>query len=121
MINQANSWRNLLRSVTGLAQVLVVAHLLAVGLVYLFMPRQQGLSYHFSEEPLYYQILFNLDSPSLLITGLIFYPFYSQGIHATWVIGLYLVVLLVITSTQWALTGYVLSKIWKSWRQYRMH
>ena len=116
---------NLLDTVSKIAanrltQVFVAAHLLALALIYSFMPRQQGFSYHFTEEPSYYQLLFILDLPSILITGIIFYPIYSQGINAEWIIGLYIVVLLIITSTQWALIGYTIWKILKSWTDYRM-
>ena len=57
---------------TTFSWVLVALHGLAVLLVYLYKPAQQGFGYHFYEEPSYYQALLLLDSPSILVAGVIF-------------------------------------------------
>lgn len=91
------------------SQVLVVLHLVIVGLLYAFMPRQEGFGYHFSIEPLYYQFIFYLNLPAILLVGLIFWPFFSMG-YDTWVVlQVYAISLIVASSIQWAMVGYMVS------------
>lgn len=96
-----------------LSWLFVTVHWFAVGIMYFFKPAQQGFSYHFSEEPWYYHVLFTLDFPAILATGLIFYPLYSQGNETPFLVGVYYLVLLLLTSLQWALIGFLVHKIYK--------
>lgn len=97
----------------SLAQTFILLHLIILVSIYFFKPAQKGFAYHYFEEPFYYQLLMTIDSPSVLLAGLIFYPLYSQYTDSWWVIGFYYFVLLFLTSIQWALIGYIIWKIWK--------
>ncbi|HRH42470.1 MAG TPA: hypothetical protein PKY82_12660 [Pyrinomonadaceae bacterium] len=107
-----NFCKKLLRS--RLAQIFVVTHFIAIAAIFLFKPYQEGggLAYKFFDEPLYYRILFYLDLPTFLLSGLIFSPlgnikFYGLAFY------IFSATFLIISSIQWLLAGYCLEKVVK--------
>jgi hypothetical protein len=97
-----------------MAQVMVLAHFTYVLGVYALLARQSGLSYHASEEPFLFKLLTLLDYPAIFIVGTAFAPAYSKGLleHPLWLNGYYLA-MVVATTIQWLLVGYVASKLWR--------
>lgn len=101
--------KNVLTSRFGWALALLHA-ILAIVIVAVKEP-QQGFSYHFSDEPIYYKALFWADYPAMTITGLLFTPFLSgsEGVKDFWNVAYYSV-LLGLATCQWLLVGYGISK-----------
>jgi hypothetical protein len=95
-----------------LSWFLVITHLGILAAVFVFKQPLYGFSYHFYEEPFYYKLLIFVDLPSLVITGLIVYPFYQQDDSSKLVIAAYYILLVVVTSIQWGLIGFVIRKSW---------
>ena len=97
------------------SQLLVIAHFVYVTAVYLFLPRQFGFAYHASEEPAYYQILMLVDYPSILLVGVLYSQAFSRGLlqEPFWLSAYYLSLILA-TTLQWLLIGYVVVRAWRS-------
>ena len=88
-----------------------IFHAIVVFVVFLIKNPQQGFGYHFAQETLYYRLLFWVDFPSIVLTGILFYPFVGSGEDSTSVVvAVYYAVLLGLTSFQWLLIGHIFSK-----------
>jgi hypothetical protein len=99
-----------------ISKVLVIFHFIL--LLYVYWERQDRLElpFHYHYESSLFKTLYEIDFPSLWLTGIITYPLYYDGspFENDWGIGVVKVtVLIVCTSLQWALVGYVLWKAWK--------
>ncbi len=96
------------------SQILVIFHLLVLSYVYWERRERLGRPFHYMYESPLFKFIYWVDSPAITITGYITYPlnFVGDASNDFWWLGTVRVgVLIIVTSMQWALVGYVLWKI----------
>jgi hypothetical protein len=89
---------------------MAVLHIVFLVYVYSWSSDKEITSHNLYFQPFLVQLFFAINLPSIILTGLIFYPFSNSSSSLT--IGFYYAILIIISCIQWLLIGYLLSKAW---------
>lgn len=102
--------------------VLIVANFCMVVWNHFFKPRVPGFVYDYYEEPTYFRIYSSLTKIPDVIAGWLFYPidhFFQLDQHLRWQSGIFYLIFILFSSIQWAIVGWLLSKLWNYFIQSR--
>ena len=106
------------------AQLLVVLNLVVTVLIYFHKPRVPGFRYDYLEEPTYYRVFKTINVIPDSITGYLFYPIFQIfGVtnNMSLLGPLFHLVVLLLASLQWALIGFTLSSLIRTFLKKRVN